>query len=117
MNEDELYRSVGGFIAVRRNELKLTQENVAKKVGLSRASLANIEAGRQKILLHYLYRLAAVLDVTGVEAWLPAHIRPGQVEPPETLSIGGNPISDKQRTEVLAFVAQSVSKRRSFRGK
>lgn len=41
-------------------------------VGLSRASIANIERGSQKVLLHDVYRLAEVLGFRDVRELLPA---------------------------------------------
>ncbi len=41
----------------------MTQENLAKLVGLSRTSVVNIERGRQKVLSHLLVRLADALQV------------------------------------------------------
>jgi len=63
MNRDSLYPEIGRRLKVRRDQLKKTQEAVSKKLGISRASLANIEAGRQNILVHQLYALAEVLDI------------------------------------------------------
>lgn len=116
MNEDDLYRTVGRAIAVRRNELDLTQSEVAKRVGLSRASLANIETGRQKILLHYLYKLAAVLEIPRIDALLPV-AQAIKEEDAEELSIGGDPLNEKQRAEVEAFYALSEPKRKSVRAR
>jgi len=116
MNETEIYRAVGEAIAVRRNELKFTQDYVARKVGLSRASLANIETGRQKIILHYLYRIAAVLELPRVQELLPALTQAIDL-PDGELSFGGDEINDKQRAQVEAFVAGALPKRRGARGK
>lgn len=62
-----LYREVGARIKSRRRHLRWTQERLAQRLGLSRASLANIEIGRQKVLLHRLYHIAATLDVAIVD--------------------------------------------------
>jgi len=116
MNEEELYRAVGMAISQRRRELKLTQDEVASKVGLSRASLANIETGRQKILLHYLYRLTSALELPGVELLLPVRVATESVVPAKPVSISGESLNQKQQAEVLAFVANSSAKRRARRG-
>jgi transcriptional regulator with XRE-family HTH domain len=42
---------------------RLTQEKLAQRVGISRASLANIEVGRQSVLVHQLYALAEALKL------------------------------------------------------
>jgi transcriptional regulator with XRE-family HTH domain len=112
MNEGDLYRSVGQAIALRRRELKRTQDEIAATVGLSRASLANIETGRQKILLHYLYRLAIALELPGIEALLPAQTVIPTTVPVPQLPIKGEELSRKQEAEVLAFVANSSTRKR-----
>ena len=48
----------------QRAGAKLSQESLAKRVGLSRTSITNIEKGRQQIPLHMLYSFA---DALGVE--------------------------------------------------
>lgn len=63
MNPDWIYSEIGGLIRQRRKQLKLTQEKLAPLVDLSRTSLANIEAGRQKVLVHQLYAFASALGM------------------------------------------------------
>lgn len=58
-----LYKRLGTIIKERRRQLGLTQEHLSKQLGISRASLANVETGRQRVLVHQLYRLAEKLDV------------------------------------------------------
>jgi len=49
---DVFYKHVGQSIRARRKELGLSQEALAKAIGLKRPSMSNIEKGRQNILLH-----------------------------------------------------------------
>lgn len=63
MNVPSLYRRIGTTIKGRRQQLGLTQQQLATVLGISRASLANIETGRQRLLVHQLYRLADKLDL------------------------------------------------------
>lgn len=65
-----IYKQIGAVIQQRRKELDLKQLNVAARLGISRGSLANVETGRQSILVHQLYRFAEVLDL------LPADLLP-----------------------------------------
>ena len=67
MTPDPIYRHIGMLIKTRRQKLEMNQERLAKKLGISRGSLANIETGRQNILVHQLYRIAAALDLTPVD--------------------------------------------------
>lgn len=47
-----------------RTALGMTQEEIAKKVGLTRVSITNIEAGKQRILLHDIETIAAAFGVS-----------------------------------------------------
>jgi transcriptional regulator with XRE-family HTH domain len=71
MCQDELvrrfYEEVGRRLRRARTNAGLTQLQVAERVGLSRASIANIEAGRQQFPLHVLILLADALNVSGHE--------------------------------------------------
>ena len=72
MAGDPVYRAFGNAVSTRRKALALTQAQLASKVKMSRASIANIESGRQNILLHHVYALATALDFTKVADLLPS---------------------------------------------
>jgi transcriptional regulator with XRE-family HTH domain len=63
MDAPNLYRELGALIRRRRRGLDLTQAQLAARLRISRGALANIETGRQNILLHQLYRFAAALGM------------------------------------------------------
>jgi transcriptional regulator with XRE-family HTH domain len=50
--QGEFYRQLGESIRKCRNKRKLSQDALAKLVGLTRTSLTNIESGRQHPPLH-----------------------------------------------------------------
>jgi transcriptional regulator with XRE-family HTH domain len=59
---DELYRQVGRKIRETRERSGVySQEKLAKRLKLSRASVVNIEAGRQHAPLHVLWEIAEAL--------------------------------------------------------
>lgn len=64
-NHDSFYEEVGRRIrdARKRRKPKMTQDGLAKMVGLTRTSITNVEKGRQKFLLHTLTDIARVLQV------------------------------------------------------
>jgi transcriptional regulator with XRE-family HTH domain len=76
MNHDWVYPEIGGLIRQRRKQLKLTQEKLAPLAGLSRTSLANIEGGKQKVLVHQLFAFASALGVEPADL-LPRRVRRG----------------------------------------
>lgn len=63
MKPRTFYSEFGRLVRSHRNRLKLTQGQLAERIGLSRTSITNIEQGRQKILLHQLYQLADALQI------------------------------------------------------
>jgi transcriptional regulator with XRE-family HTH domain len=64
-DEEAVYRAVGERIRTAREQQadKLSQANLAKKLEISRASIVNIEAGRQHAPLYLLWKIAQQLDV------------------------------------------------------
>lgn len=63
MKPEPIYRSIGAIVRQRRRRLEWPQETLAGRLGIKRATLANIETGRQRVLVHQLYALAAALGV------------------------------------------------------
>lgn len=57
----KLPKVLGRKIQKRRNQLELTQEDVADKVGISRAYMGYIEQGRNAPSLEILEKIAKVL--------------------------------------------------------
>jgi putative transcriptional regulator len=51
-------------LAARRRELHLTQEELAKKAGISRAYLANLESGNYTPSLEVAKNLSIILNVS-----------------------------------------------------
>lgn len=56
--------SVGVRIRMIRETLGLSQGDLAKRVGLQRVSVTNIEVGRQRLLLDGIERFATALGTT-----------------------------------------------------
>lgn len=72
MGEAAVYKSFGRAVATRRRHTKLSQAEVAERIGMSRASLANIEAGRQRVFLHQVLALAGALGLESAHEIVPA---------------------------------------------
>lgn len=67
---EAFYRLLGGAIRRRRNAIGMTQATVASRAGLLRTTVANIERGRQAVLVHQLVDIARVLG-SAPESLLP----------------------------------------------
>lgn len=76
MDTDRIYKEFATKLKKARKEAKLSQEKLSERVGLSRTSITNIEAGRQHISLHMLFLLSDILGVT------PEDLLPEKPAPP-----------------------------------
>lgn len=70
MKSELLYQHIGTTIKQKRKTLKWTQEELARRMAMSRAALANIETGRQNVFVHQLYSFATALGLS-IEDLLP----------------------------------------------
>jgi len=76
MKLEPIYKTIGGIIRRRRRRLELAQAELARRLGISRATLANIETGRLRVLVHHVYALAEALDIKTSDL-LPQMNKPG----------------------------------------
>lgn len=102
-----IYREIGSRIRSRRKQLRLTQETLASRLGLSRASLANIETGRQSVLVHRLYPIAQTLDLS-VPDLLPPPPAPFTSANVADLSLPQG-LSAQQRLQIARIVSDDNS--------
>jgi transcriptional regulator with XRE-family HTH domain len=63
MEEELLYQMIGEKIRTERRRVRpeLSQAGLAKKLDLSRASIVNIELGKQRAPIHVLWQIAEAL--------------------------------------------------------
>ena len=72
MNMERGTRKVGYKIKERREELRMTQEELAKKSGISRQTISSIETGKcENVLVGTLVSIANALDTTVDKIFLP----------------------------------------------
>lgn len=58
-----LYRAIGAHLADARQQRGVRQSDLAAAVGLTRASVTNIESGAQRIQIHTLVAAAQALGI------------------------------------------------------
>ena len=97
-----LYKSVGATIRKRRTQLGLTQVDLCRQIQISRSVLANVETGRQRVLLHQLYQIAHGLDIN-VAALLPGAREAENLEALDGLSVSEN-VSLKEREQIARLL-------------
>lgn len=61
---EPVYKQFGLRVLQIREALGLTQEEIATRTGLTRSSVANIEGGRQRVLLLDINRFARAFGCT-----------------------------------------------------
>jgi transcriptional regulator with XRE-family HTH domain len=72
IDETLLYTFIGQQVKSHRQALKITQDQLAERIGVTRTSVTNIEAGSQKLPLHLLYRICEVLNLNDVASLIPS---------------------------------------------
>lgn len=84
-----------------------TQLQVAQQIGLSRASLANIERGEQKIFLHQVLALTEALELDSSHEIVPSRAPSVAASSLETVNVSGaKNLSKEQRVLVHNIVGR-----------
>ena len=114
----DIYRELGRSIRHHRTAARLTQAHVAAIARMSRASVANIEAGRQQVLVHHLDAIADALNLDSPAQLMPepSIFRIGQDELSE-VPLPEEGLTDQQRQEVLHLMSGVVSGQETEQGK
>jgi transcriptional regulator with XRE-family HTH domain len=101
---DPVYVHICHRIREARRAVNMTQEQLGQKLSLSRTSVANIEKGRQQVLVHTLLLISRELRVS-VDSLVPE-------EPEEKahLDLPGD-LSAPERKFVLSVVNESKKKK------
>ena len=60
---EPIYRTLGRWLSRKRQQRGVTQAQVARALGVTRASYCNSEHGLQRIMLHQLPTIAAMVGV------------------------------------------------------
>lgn len=74
MTEMDLYMALGRKVAAARKRLGLTQAELAAQISLTRASVANIETGRQRVMLHDVFALVEALGGKSILDFVPERV-------------------------------------------
>lgn len=98
---EPIYAALGAKVRRQREELRMTQAELSARIGLSRASVANIEGGRQAVLLHQFLALASALSTPPLDLLPAATPASGRADLPEGVrkfmeAIEGSSVSPAQ---------------------
>ena len=109
MDNEVFYRELGRRLAARRKGIDATQAEVADHLGASRASVANIEAGRQKLQVHQLYDLARALRIEDLAQLIPTQVA---ASPEQTSLDPRHDVSAVQRAQIEGMLRSAVASAR-----
>jgi transcriptional regulator with XRE-family HTH domain len=105
VDREAFYRELGRRVSTRRSGLKRTQAEIAETIGASRAWIANIEAGRQRVQVHQLYALAGALGCTQLDELISTEVPEVDRED----FVGDEAISHAQRAQIESLVLNAVA--------
>lgn len=69
-NEESLAWFYGNMLRQRRKELKLTQKQLAEKLGREQSYIARVENGKADIQLSSFFRIATVLGIQFIPTFI-----------------------------------------------
>lgn len=101
--EEIIYALIGKQIRQYREKKDLTQEKLASDIGVSRASIANYESGKQAIYISDLYKIANSLEVE-VADLLPKTTEIAKKSSLEALLQNDNNLKEEEKRAVKDFM-------------
>ncbi len=105
---------VGRKIRQLRKERKLTQNDLAQRVGIQQSDLSRIERGEYRVSLDILFRMLAEFRVSVTEFF--EESRPGTVGPREVLIMQQlNSLPGSDQDEIRHLIASRARPRQGLR--
>ncbi|WP_299752360.1 helix-turn-helix transcriptional regulator [uncultured Tateyamaria sp.] len=108
MSKNTIYVAFGDNMSSRRKQLNLTQNDLATRTGLSRASIANMERGHQNVAIHHLYAIASALNVAGVSDLLPSLKTVAKTQEEDDMLPTNEALSDTSRASVNDLIRKAL---------
>lgn len=107
--QSKFYLALGSSIRQARTKAKLKQETFATFLNLSRASIVNIEKGRQHPPIHLLWDIAKILNIQ-VSDLLPQFEIGEKVSPQWKKIIAKESTNKEIKEKILGFIEEIESK-------
>jgi DNA-binding XRE family transcriptional regulator len=103
----QIYKTLGQSITALRRKSNMTQQQLADAVGISRASVANIERGEQRVFLDQAVAIASMFDLNGLDELMSAaHAEPLSAT---ELKLSGDRLNRAQRREVSELLEELLA--------
>lgn len=109
---DAIDREFGRLLKIKREDVSLSQQELASKVGLSRTSITNMEQGRQPVSLKMLYSLASALGTSPTEL-LPAKSAPAAASAELESKLEVASIHEAEKDWIRTVVSKSLVEKRN----
>ena len=107
MDAKTFNQQLGLLLQKLRAENRMTQDELAKRTGMSRASIANMETGRQAMSAYQAYLIATAFQLRNLNALFPAPEI--DTEGADIKLSGSSELNDIQRQQVEALIARSTT--------
>lgn len=117
-HSEQLYELIGTKVRRRRNTARVSQAQLARRCGYTRATVANVEAGKQRPTIHTLVEIARGLSCD-YRSLLPAPEEMGAdwMQPrltlPNELQKAAEAAGPADAGKVISFLAEAMDARRS----
>lgn len=107
MDAKSFNEQLGILLQKLRTENRMTQDELAKRTGLSRASIANMETGRQAISAYQVYLMAQIFQLKNMDAFFPT--REKESAEIGTILHSHSELNETQRQQTEALIASSTA--------
>lgn len=98
---------LGAVLRKLRKENSLTQDELGKRTGLSRGTIANMETGRQAMSAFQAYQIAAVLQLDSIDTLYP--LTPDASDNEAVALYRPPDLSDSQRKQLETLMTRSAA--------
>ena len=107
MDQGTFNKRIGENLRSRRTVARLTQDALASTIGVSRATIANLETGRQAMSAYQLMRLVSALNLSSLDDLLDSRT----VRPDDGDAVLFRPprIGERARRQATGFVSRHGS--------
>ena len=107
MDQGRFNKRIGENLRSRRRVARLTQDTLASTIGVSRATIANLETGRQAMSAYQLMRLVSALNLSSLDDLLVSQ----KDRPEDRNSVLFRPpkIAERARSQATGFVSRHGS--------